>query len=129
MREKHQDEFIDVLFALEERIMRKLQTSSLAIVTNLNSSAKICTVKPFPVDDVSQVCEIYCKYPPHLEKYLLKNTIVILLYIDKDFRQNLAQIEKSGGINIMKTSSEVQHSDSYGMIIQIYKSDYVEEEA
>lgn len=119
-----QTDLLDVLLALEERIMRRLQVASFGIVTNLDTSKKQCYVRTFPIDEEDKSSEIVCVYSDSLEADLVVGSVVIVLYMDKDFRKNL-QLVLSGDKLSRLASSNTLHGDSNAVIIQVYKKEEV----
>jgi len=117
MKYAKQDDLLSVLLQLEKRIMKKLNVATFGLVTELNTIEKTCYVKTFPSDDNN---EIACKYPDDMEINLTINSIVIVLFIDKDFRQHLKLVE-NGNLDAKTQISEILHSDISGVIIQIFK--------
>lgn len=119
-----QTDLLDVLLALEERIMRRLQVASFGIVTNLDTSKKQCYVRTFPIDEEGKSSEIVCVYSDSLEADLVVGSVVIVLYMDKDFRKNL-QLVLNGDKLPRLASSNTLHGDSNAVIIQVYKKEEV----
>ncbi len=119
-----QTDLLDVLLALEERIMRRLQVASFGIVTKLDTLKKQCYVRTFPIDEEDKSSETVCVYSDSLEADLLVGSVVIVLYMDKDFRKNLQLV--LGGDKLSRlASSNTLHGDSNAVIIQVYKKEEV----
>lgn len=119
-----QTDLLDVLLALEERIMRRLQVASFGIVTKLDTLKKQCYVRTFPIDEEDKSSETVCVYSDSLEADLLVGSVVIVLYMDKDFRKNL-QLVLNGDKLSRLPSSNTLHGDSNAVIIQVYKKEEV----
>lgn len=117
-------DLLEVLLALEERIMRKLQVASFGVITNLDTAKKKCYVRTFPIDEVGKSAETVCVYSTSLEIDLTVGSIVVILYMDKDFRQNL-QLVLNGDKSSQLTSSKTLHGDTNAVIIQVYKKEEV----
>lgn len=111
---------LDVLLALEERIMKTLNVGTLALVTNIDSTNKKCNVKIFP-SATNDSKEIVCMYGDNIvEENLTLGSIVIILFLDKDFRQNLTTLSNDIVI-VQKNTNNILHSDLYGIVIGIFK--------
>lgn len=124
MKYAKQNDMLSVLLALEERIMRKLQVASFGIVTNLDVVKKKCYVRTFPIDEEGKSAETVCVYSHMLEADLIVGSVVVILYMDKDFRKNL-QLVLGGDKLSQLTSSNTLHGDSNAVIIQVYKKEEV----
>ena len=124
MKYAKQNDMLSVLLALEERIMRRLQVASFGIVTNLDVVKKQCYVRTFPIDEEGKSSETVCVYSDSLEDDLLVGSVVVILYMDKDFRKNL-QLVLNGDKLSQLTSSNTLHGDSNAVIIQVYKKEEV----
>lgn len=120
MKYAKEDDLLAVLLALEERIMRRLQVATFGIVTKLDTVRKKCYIKAFPVEDVNETNETECVYMNSLESDLTPGSIVIVIYMDKDFRKNLEQV-LDGNITPQTPSSKTMHGDSNAVIIQIFQ--------
>ena len=119
-----QTDLLAVLLALEERIMRRLQVASFGVITNLDTTKKKCYVRTFPIDEEGKSAETACVYSDALEADLLVGSVVVILYMDKDFRKNL-QLVLGGDKLSQLTSSNTLHGDSNAVIIQVYKKEEV----
>lgn len=117
-------DLLEVLLALEERIMRKLQVASFGVITNLDTTKKKCYVRTFPIDEAGKSAETACVYSPSLEIDLTVGSVVVILYMDKDFRKNL-QLVLNGDKLSQLTSSKTLHGDTNAVIIQVYKKEEV----
>lgn len=120
MKYAKEDDLLAVLLALEERIMRRLQVATFGIVTKLDTARKKCYIKAFPVEDANKISETECVYMNSLESDLIPGSIVIVIYMDKDFRKNLEQV-LGGNITPQTPSSKTMHGDSNAVIIQIFQ--------
>lgn len=119
-----QADLLDVLLALEERIMRRLQVASFGIVTNLDTVKKTCYVRTFPIDEEGKSSETACVYSESLENDLTIGSVVVVLYMDKDFRKNL-QLVLNGDKSSQLASSKTLHGDTNAVIIQVFKKEEV----
>lgn len=117
-------DLLEVLLTLEERIMRKLQVASFGVITNLDTVKKKCYVRTFPIDEDGKSAETACVYAPSLEIDLTVGSVVVILYMDKDFRKNL-QLVLNGDKLSQLTSSKTLHGDTNAVIIQVYKKEEV----
>lgn len=101
------DSFIQILKLFKENIMTSVNVAEVAIVKQVNDDKILCT--SINDEEVSFECEKL----NDLE--LAKNDIVLILFTNKDFRQNLRRIKNNKGIVTQKNT--VLHSASYGIII------------
>lgn len=113
------DDLLSVLLALEQRIMKRLQVATLAVVTEINTTKMTCMVKPFPIFDEKAI-EITCKYAESLNDDLTIGSIVVVLFLNKDSVNNLELFEKDINNDIM-LNVKTTHSEKNGVVIQIFR--------
>lgn len=118
------DDLLSVLLALEERIFNKMQVASLGVLTSIDLVNKSCMVKIFPTEQEGKEKEIICKYTESLESDLTAGSIVVVLYLNKDSRANLALYEKDID-NKQVLATHNTHDEKNGVVIQIYKKKVV----
>jgi len=115
-----ENDMLSVLLALEERIFRKLQVASLGVITKIDSSKKECGVRLFPSDEGTSSNEISCKYAESLETDLTLGSIVVVLFLNKDTRNNLLLFENDID-NTIINSIRSTHTEKNGVVIQIFR--------
>lgn len=114
-----QNDLLGVLLALEERIMNKLKVSTFGVVQHLDTTKKKCYVQPFP-NDYNTNAQIECVYNDTLEIDLTEGSVVIVMFMDKDFRKELELILNGSTITQLP-QSKMLHTELNGVIVQIYK--------
>lgn len=114
------DDLLSVLLTLENRIMRRLQVASLAKVLSINNNSKECGVELIPKDMGVQASKITCKYSDSIEEDLEIGSIVVVLFLNKDSRQQLRLLEKDiDSSNILQL--ENNHKEENGIVIDIFR--------
>ena len=100
-------DFLQVLLKLEKKTMKDLSVAEVCEVISTNYNYYQCI-------SVNNSNEVYnCYKLDGLE--INKKDIVLVIYTNTDFRQNLERIKK--GATKINTTTEEYHSKSYGIII------------
>ena len=120
-----QDDLLEVLLALEERIMRKLQVASLAKVMSIDKIKNECSVKLIPNDEDLEAFDITCKYSQSVSEVIEVNSIVIILFLNKDSRQQLNLLNEN-----INTEEILQlkntHNEVNGVVIDVFRKKEIE---
>lgn len=118
------DDLLEVLLTLEERIMRRLQVASLGQVITLNTATKECGVKLVPKDVELEEVEITCKYSQSVEDDISIGSIVVVLFLNKDTRNQLDLFEKNiDNDNILEKKNT--HNEANGVVIDVFRKKVV----
>lgn len=105
-------DLLRILLALEKKIMRELKVASLAKVKQINNDNRVMVEKfPLTEDESPVLNECYNNV-----KDLKIDDIVIVLYMDRNFIQNLNQLKNNQNLTNSNKKDEL-HSNKYGIII------------
>ena len=105
-------DFLKVLLALEAKTMRDTHVATIAKIVELGTTTHRCVVIPTLKDESEKF--IYAYY---LEDITLNvDDVVLILFTDRNFTQNLRQIDYNQKLSLLDSQSEL-HSQSYGIII------------
>lgn len=107
------DDLTDLVNAIIDNVMRNLHVSTLAIVTKVNSNSVY--VKPFPTNEGEDSKEIEVLNSCGLT--LDVKDKVIILFMDRDFRQNLNQLNSNPDAKLTKNVNKEKHCEKFGIII------------
>lgn len=107
-------DFLRVLLALKENIMKDLKVATLAIVKSINEKTQTCIVEPFPLLEIEKNKNITCVVN-NIDNLSIKD-IVLVIFLDRNFLQNLGQIKNQQEKTNLKKNTEL-HSEKYGIII------------
>ena len=105
-------DFFKVLLALKANTMRDIHVATLGQVISYDSTSKVATVKPFPLVQKEAEKLITC----YTTKDVATNDIVVVLFTDRDFIQNLKQLKAGQQTSSINDISDL-HSERYGIII------------
>ena len=109
------DDFLEVLLILKDNIFKDLNVATLAIVEEVKEDS--VNVIPFPtIKSESSERQINCVKLKNLE--LTKNDIVIVVFCDRNFIQNLKQLKQNQKITQLNKNVNL-HSDKYGVILGV----------
>lgn len=103
------EDLMALVNALIDNIMRNLHVATLAKVVD---SANLL-VQPFPTQNEESEKQVKCVKADGLT--LTNGDIVLVIYTDRDFRQNLNQIKNRSQIS--KVLTKEYHSEKFGIII------------
>lgn len=110
-------DFLKVLLALKANIMRDLKVASLAQIKSIKDD--IYTVMTFPQLEKEADKNIECVSLENLS--LHEQDVVLIVYTDRNFLQNLKQVKLRQKLTPLKSDIEL-HSDKFGVIVgRIYK--------
>lgn len=107
-------DFLRVLLALKENIMKDLKVATLAIVKSIDEKTQTCIVEPFPLLEIEKNKNITCVVN-NTDDLSIKD-IVLVIFLDRNFLQNLGQIKNQQEKTNLKKNTEL-HSEKYGIII------------
>lgn len=106
-------DFLKVLLALKKNVMKDTNVADVCIVNKVDDSIYCAPVNNSNVT-------IVCDKLNNLN--VSQNDIVVVLYMNSDFRQNLKRFKQNQPL--MNVNSEQMHSLNYGVIIGIiYKKE------
>lgn len=106
---------LEVLLALKKNIFRDLKVASLGQVKEVNDSN--ISVSLFPTYSNESELYINCYKLNNLE--INKNDVVLVLFLDKNFIQNLNQIKNNQTKSTLDSNNIELHSLKYGIIIGV----------
>lgn len=124
---KQEPDFMEVLMALERKTLRDANVASLGTITALNESTASCNV--FPLMESESEQQVDCRYLESLAGNIAVGDIVVILFLDRDFRERLdAKLNGKSRSYVVSRNSEM-HTKKYGIIIGKMKTaDYNKEE-
>ena len=105
-------DIIELCQSIINNVMRNLHVASLAIVEQVNSDGSYI-IRPFPIKEGETFKKITSIKVDGLS--IDVNDVVVVLYMDRDFRQNLAQNQNHQ--TFTPTSNGELHQEKYGIII------------
>lgn len=116
---RNENDFMALLEALKNNVYRNTHTSSLAVVKGLKATnygvLQEVDVLPFPQSERTGNFVLQCY--SYCDEVLNVGDIVVVLFLDRDYRQNLKTI-----LNGSETSYVIKdynlHSIDYGLIIK-----------
>lgn len=112
-------DFLKILFAVKDNIMRDIKVASFARVKSYNSKTNEYIVEPFPqLQNENKV--ISCVSISN--KIVEKNNLVLILFLDRNFLQNLKQYNLKTNLTYLQNLSDL-HSEKYGVIISNLSSE------
>ena len=106
---------LEVLLALKRNILRDLKVASLGIVKSIKDN--IIKVNLFPTYTNESEITIDCYCLKNLE--VNKDNVVLVLFLDRNFIQNLNQKNNNQQLTKEKTKNIELHSLKYGVVIGI----------
>ncbi len=106
---------LEVLLALKRNIFKSLKVSSLAQVKEVNNST--ISVVLFPIYSDETEITIECCKLKDLE--INKDDIVLVLFLDRNFKQNLNQLKNNQNKTNLNSNNIELHSLKYGIIIGV----------
>lgn len=109
------DDELEVLLALKRNIFKSLKVSSLGQVKELNEST--INVGLFPIYSDETEITIECYKLKDLE--INKNDVVLVLFLDRNFKQNLNQVKNNQNKTNLNSNNSELHSLKYGIIVGI----------
>lgn len=117
-----QSDWLEIFQALENKILKDLNVATCARVTKAASDlSDEVTVSIFPLLQTEKEQEINCVYLSDLKSRLIEGAIVLVLFLDRDFRGNLSN-QRQGNVRPDYLSPKSTfHSKKYGCIIGIIK--------
>lgn len=110
-------DFLKVLLALKKNVFKDLKVAGLAQVKSIKDD--IFTVQPFPILSNELDKNIQCIAVSNL--WVKEGDVVLLLYTDRNFIQNLKQVKLGQKLTPLKSDAEL-HSEKYGIIIALVHS-------
>lgn len=105
-------DFLKVLLAVKDKAMRDTHVATIAKVIELGDMTHRCSIIPTLKDESEKFVQAY--YLEGLE--LDVDDIVLILFTDRNFTQNLRQLHYNQKLSPLEGQSEL-HSQSYGIII------------
>lgn len=107
-------DFLRVLLTLKKNIMRDLKVATLGIVKGVDDVNQQVTVQTFPLIENEMTKNISCVNgcPDTLQE----KDIVLVLFLDRNFIQNLKQAKKNQARTELKENNDL-HSEKYGIVI------------
>lgn len=109
------DDDLEVLLTLKRNIFKNLKVASLAQVKEVGETT--IKVSLFPVYSDESELTVDCYKLNNLE--LSKEDVVLVLFLDKNFIQNLKQIKNNQNKTNLDSNNIELHSLKYGIIIGI----------
>lgn len=121
----------DLLISLKDTIGKDMKVASFAVVKSYNEKEDIWSVTPFPLVKgestknvqctaaLTTICKINSEEIEITEVCTVKD-IVLILYCDRNFKQNLKQAKNKTTLTALNENSDL-HSDKYGVIIKVVK--------
>lgn len=106
---------LEVLLALKRNILRDLKVASLGIVKSIKDN--IIKVNLFPTYTNESEITIDCYCLKNLE--VNKDNVVLVLFLDRNFIQNLNQKNNSQQLTKVDSKNIELHSLKYGVVIGI----------
>lgn len=106
---------LEVLLALKRNILRDLKVASLGIVKSIKDN--IIKVNLFPTYTNESEITIDCYCLKNLE--VNKNNVVLVLFLDRNFIQNLNQKNNNQQLTKIDSKNIELHSLKYGVVIGI----------
>ena len=106
---------LEVLLALKRNILRDLKVASLGIVKSIKDN--IIKVNLFPTYTNESEITIDCYCLKNLE--VNKDNVVLVLFLDRNFIQNLNQKNNNQQLNKVDSKNIELHSLKYGVVIGI----------
>lgn len=106
---------LEVLLALKRNILRDLKVASLGIVKSIKDN--IIKVNLFPTYTNESKITIDCYCLKNLE--VNKDNVVLVLFLDRNFIQNLNQKNNSQQLTKVDSKNIELHSLKYGVVIGI----------
>ena len=124
---KQEPDFMEVLMALERKTLRDANVASLGTITALSGNSASCAV--FPLMESESEQQVDCRYLESLVGNIAVGDIVVILFLDRDFRERLdAKLNGKPRSYVVSRNSEM-HTKKYGIIIGKMKTaDYNKEE-
>ena len=111
-----QNDLLKVLLTLKDNINRDLKVGTLAKIVSYDNQTHKAIVSPFPLEKGKQ--EYYIEaYTLNNNNEYKANDIVAILFVDKDFRQNLSEIHNTKNSLSSISENSKLHSNEYGVII------------
>jgi len=107
------DDLMDFARAIIDNVMRNLHVATLGIVTNVKTNE--IYVKVIPNNENETEKEILVINGTSEE--LQKDDVVLVLFLDNDFRTNLEQIKANNTKNLQKNKNLEKHTEKFGIII------------
>lgn len=99
--------FMELVQAIVKYTLKSINVMKVAKVVKINNGKYDCEL----IDDKRQVqCE---KFSESLE--VVENDIVLIAFVDTDFRTNLYQLEHNG--QTIQIDEKSYHSINYGLIV------------
>lgn len=109
------DDNLEVLLTLKRNIFKNLKVASLGQVTKIGSDIINVTLFPLYKEETNVVIDCY-----KLKDLELKpNDVVLILFLDRNFIQNLKQIKNNQSKTNLDVNNVELHSLKYGIIIGI----------
>lgn len=107
-KNQHSSDILQAFVAMSERTMEKLHVCDIGKILSIDGNYSQVQLVNSPQT------EIKAYVPSSLQ--LLQNDIVLIIYTDKDTRQNLKRLNKNLEVEEVNQDS-VKHSLDYGIII------------
>lgn len=109
------DSELDVLLALKENIFKNLKVGSFGQVKNINEEDNTASVVLFPA--YKNNIEITISVTICKNVIVKKDDVVVILFLDTNFKQSLRQTIKQQKRSSLDTSIVEMHSINYGVVI------------
>lgn len=115
-KEIHCDSDLDVLLALKTNIFKTLKVATLAQVVSVDNDTVTATIFPLYKDEDELNLEV--QKLKNIE--VSKGDIVLILFLDRNFNQNLKQTQNNQTrTKLIDSKDNFLHSLKYGVIIGV----------
>ena len=113
-------DLIDVLLALKKAVSKQIKVASFGKVQSIDTTNKLLKVKLFPIIETEQEKTVDVRYLNDDTDDTIVGTIVLVLFLDKDFSNNL-RLQERGQDVVKKVSPDSDfHSESYAVAIKTF---------
>lgn len=112
----YSSDFLKVLFALKDNIMRDLHVASFAKVTQVNNDGT-CLVSLFPL--IKDESDKNLQVTNYSSMDINIGDIVLILFLDRNYTQNFKQVKLNQNLTPL-TDNKNLHSQKYGVIISSF---------
>lgn len=106
---------LDVLLALKTNIFKNLKVATLGQVTSVDNDVITASIFPLYKDEDTLNLEVYKLKNLDIKK----DDIVLILFLDRNFNQNLKQTKNNQARTNLVESKDTLHSYKNGIIIGI----------
>ena len=107
------DDLMDFAKAIIDNVMRNLHVAALGIVTKVTTNDIYVKVVPTNENETEKEISVINGTSEELQK----DDVVLVLFLDSDFRTNLEQIKANNTKNLQKNKNLEKHTEKFGIII------------